>query len=154
VQFGTQVQYLVDFYPLCEYLAAAGEGIAGNNKPQWMEKKKNGLKDNRGKEVLEALRPFLEPADTPDAQAPVRACFRYISNHSNFLDYQGALAAGLPMGSGEGCERPPLCISGPAQNSRWLVEDGKPKKDDCSVRTAREPRLGRLLAQHPPESRS
>jgi hypothetical protein len=45
--------------------------------------------------------PVLEPADTPDAQAPVRACFRYISNHSNFLDYQSALAAGLPMGSGE-----------------------------------------------------
>jgi len=33
--------------------------------------------------------------------APVRACFRYISNHSNFLDYKGAMAAGLPIGSGE-----------------------------------------------------
>jgi Uncharacterised protein family (UPF0236) len=101
VQFGTQAQYLVDFYHLCDYLAAAGEVIAGNDKPHWMEEKKDWLKDNRWKEVLEALAPFLEAENTPDSEAPVRACFRYISNHADFLDYKGALAAGLPIGSGE-----------------------------------------------------
>jgi hypothetical protein len=101
VQFGTQAQYLVDFYHLCDYLAAAGEVIAGNDKPHWMEEKKDSLKGNRWKEVLEALQPFLESAHLPDSEAPVRACFRYISNHADFLDYQGALAAGLPIGSGE-----------------------------------------------------
>jgi hypothetical protein len=100
-QFGTQARYLVDFYHLCDYLSAAGEGIAGNDKPAWMEEKKNWLKDNRWKDALGALRPFLEPAHLSDPEAPVRACFRYISNHSNFLDYKGALAAGLPIGSGE-----------------------------------------------------
>jgi hypothetical protein len=100
-QFGSQVQYLVDFYHLCEYLSAAGDGIAGNDKPAWMEEKKDWLKDNRWKDVLEALRPGLEPTHIPDPEAPVRACFRYISNRSNFLDYKGALAAGLPIGSGE-----------------------------------------------------
>jgi Uncharacterised protein family (UPF0236) len=100
-QFGTQAQYLVDFYHLCDYLAAAGEVIAGKDKPAWMEEKKEWLKENRWKDVLEALRPFLEPDNIPDPEAPVRACFRYLSNHSNFLDYKGALAAGLPIGSGE-----------------------------------------------------
>ncbi len=100
-QFGTQAQYLVDFCHLCDYLSAAGEGIAASDKPTWMEEKKDWLKDNRWKDVLEALRPFLEPDDIPDSDTPVRACFRYISNHSNFLDYKGALAAGLPIGSGE-----------------------------------------------------
>jgi Uncharacterised protein family (UPF0236) len=100
-QFGSQAQYLVDFYHLCDYLAAAGEVIAGNDKPAWMEEKKDWLKDNRWKDVLEALRPSLEPANIPDSEAPVRTCFRYISNHSNFLDYKGALAADLPIGSGE-----------------------------------------------------
>lgn len=100
-QFGTQARYLVDFYHLCDYLSAAGEVIAGNDKPTWTEEKKNWLKDNRWKDVLGALRPFLELAHLPDPEAPVRACFRYISNHSNFLDYKGALAAGLPIGSGE-----------------------------------------------------
>lgn len=37
----------------------------------------------------EALQPFLTPDQIPDPQAPVRACFRYIPNHSQFLDYQG-----------------------------------------------------------------
>ena len=101
VQFGTQAQYVVDFYHLCDYLSAAGEVIAGNDKPEWMKEKKDWLKDNRWKEVLQAVQPFLEQAKIPDSQAPVRTCFRYLSNHSNFLDYKGALAAGLPIGSGE-----------------------------------------------------
>jgi len=101
VQFGSQAQYLVDFCHLCDYLSAAGEAIAGHDKSTWMEEKKDWLEDNRWKEVLEALRPFVEPASLPDPEAPVRACFRYISNHSHFLDYKGALAVGLPIGSGE-----------------------------------------------------
>jgi hypothetical protein len=47
VQFGTQAQYLVDFYHLCDYLSAAGNVIAGNDKAEWMEEKKDWLKDNR-----------------------------------------------------------------------------------------------------------
>jgi hypothetical protein len=75
--------------------------IAGNDKPAWIEEQKDWLKDHRWKDVLEALRPCSEQANIPDPDAPVRACFRYISNRSNFLDYKGALAAGLPIGSGE-----------------------------------------------------
>jgi hypothetical protein len=86
---------------MCDYLAAAGEVIASNDPRAWVEEKKDWLKDNRWQNVLEALRPSLEPANMPDAEAPVRACFRYLSNHSQFLDYKGALAAGLPIGSGE-----------------------------------------------------
>jgi len=100
-QFGSQAQYLVDFYHLCDYLGAAGKVIVGNDQAAWMEEKMEWLKDNRWKDVLEALRPFLEPANVADSEAPVRACFRYLSNHSHFLDYKGALAAGLPIGSGE-----------------------------------------------------
>ena len=40
-QFGTQAQYLVDFCHLRDYLSAAGDGIAGNDKPAWMEEKKD-----------------------------------------------------------------------------------------------------------------
>lgn len=101
VQFGSQAHYLVDFYHLCDYLSAAGEVVAGKEKEAWMEEKKDWLKDNRWPEVLETLRPFLEEASIEDPDAPVRACFRYISNRSNFLDYKGALKAGLPIGSGE-----------------------------------------------------
>jgi hypothetical protein len=82
VQFRAQAKYTVDLYHLCDYLSAAGERIAGRDKAEWMQEKKDRLKENRWKEVLEALRPFLEPANLPDAEAPVRVCFRYLSNHS------------------------------------------------------------------------
>ena len=101
LKFGSQAKFLVDFYHLCEYLSAAAEVVAGQSKESWMEEKKNWLKDNRWPDVLETLRPFLEPESAPDKEAPVRACHRYISNRTNFLDYKGALAAGLPIGSGE-----------------------------------------------------
>lgn len=101
LKFGSQARFLVDFYHLCEYLSAAADVAAGQNKEAWMQERKNWLKDNRWPDVLETLRPFLEPESVPDTEAPVRACHRYISNRTDFLDYKGALAAGLPIGSGE-----------------------------------------------------
>ena len=101
LQFGTQGEYLVDFYHLCGYLAAAAPVVAGQDKGVWMEEKKNWLKQNRWPDVLESLQPFLEEASIADKDAPVRACHRYIANRPHSLDYQGALGAGLPIGSGE-----------------------------------------------------
>jgi len=101
LKFGPQAKYLVDFSHLCEYLSAAADVVAGPEKAVWMEEKKIWLKDNRWPDVLETLRPCLESETVPDEKAPVRACYRYISNRPNFLDYKGALAAGLPIGSGE-----------------------------------------------------
>jgi len=101
LQFGTQAQYLVDFYHVCDYLSAAGDAIAANDKHAWMEEKKTWLKENRWADLLRNLEPALEPEDVPDAESPVRACRRYIDNRSNCLDYKGALAKGLPIGSGE-----------------------------------------------------
>src|SRR3989442_7493480 len=45
--------------------------------------------------------PFLEDARLPDQDAPVRAFHRYVENRSDCLDYKAALAADLPIGSGE-----------------------------------------------------
>jgi len=102
LRFGTQAHFLVDFYHLCQYLAAAGEVVAREEgKAAWLEEKKNWLRDNRWPDVLQALQPFLEEASIGDSEAPVRACFRYITNRSPWLDYKSALAAGLPIGSGE-----------------------------------------------------
>lgn len=40
LQFGTQAQYLIDFYHLCDYLAAAADSVAANDKQTWMERQK------------------------------------------------------------------------------------------------------------------
>lgn len=101
LRFGTHATYLVDFFHLCEYLSGAAEVIAGKNKEVWMEEKKDWLKDNRWSDVLKSLQPHVEDEKLADGDAPVRVCYRYIANHANFLDYKSALAAGLPIGSGE-----------------------------------------------------
>ena len=51
--------------------------------------------------MLTALHPNLEPLTVADQHAPVRAAYRYIENRTNQLDYQAAIAADLPIGSGE-----------------------------------------------------
>ena len=66
-----------------------------------MERQKALLKTNQAKAVLQALAPHREAADQPDDNAPVRACYRYLTNRLDQLDYQGALANNLPIGSGE-----------------------------------------------------
>jgi len=66
----------------------------------WGVQKKR-MKNNDGASVLAALGAALEPATVSDADARVRACHRYLSNRLDQLDYQGALARGLPIGSGE-----------------------------------------------------
>jgi hypothetical protein len=100
-RFGTQGTYTVDFFHVCDYLAAAAKHCAPDAPQTWLELQKKRLKTNNSTLVLAALSDAQEPATAPDADAPVRACYRYLSNRLDHLDYQSALAKGLPIGSGE-----------------------------------------------------
>lgn len=99
--FGDQASYLVDFYHVSEYLSAAAASIAPTGKAAWRQQQQARLKENELDAVLAELRPYLEPAPTPDAEASVRACHRYLLNQREHLDYRSALAQNLPIGSGE-----------------------------------------------------
>ena len=99
--FGPQASYLVDFYHVCDYLAEAAKTCAPDAPHAWMETQKRLLKNNDGTEVLNQLRDHGEAEEVATDQAPVRACFRYLSNRPHHLDYKGALEKGLPIGSGE-----------------------------------------------------
>jgi uncharacterized protein UPF0236 len=101
VTFGAQASYLVDFYHVCDYLAEASPICAPDAPHTWMETQKQRLKNNDGTEVLNQLRDYVEAEEVANDHAPVRACFRYLSNRSHHLDYKGALEKGLPIGSGE-----------------------------------------------------
>jgi len=96
-RFGKQGAYLVDFFHACEYLGAAASACAANDAGAWMETQKGRLKANQAGAVLEALAPHLEAG----YEGPVADCDRYLRNRLTQLDYQGALAKGLPIGSGE-----------------------------------------------------
>ena len=100
-QFGEQATYLVDFYHVSEYLGEASQCCASDDANAWLKTQQNRLKHNQWSQVLAALHPYLEPSSVEDKKAPVRAAYRYIDNRSDQLDYQGAITAGLPIGSGE-----------------------------------------------------
>jgi hypothetical protein len=99
--FGPQGQYLVDFYHLSEYLAAAAPRCAPDTPAQWLAQQQAHLKRSEVAEVQAALAPYLEAPEVPDSAAPVRGCARYLTNRPGHFEYQQALAAGLPIGSGE-----------------------------------------------------
>jgi hypothetical protein len=100
-KFGTQGRYLVDFYHLCEYLAATAKTCEPNDSKEWIETQKKLLKNNDYQLVIESLSPHLESDEIQDSYAPVRACHRYLSNRTDPLDYKSAIEKGLPIGSGE-----------------------------------------------------
>jgi hypothetical protein len=98
-QFGAQGDYLVDFYHVSEYLAAAAAVISPKNPERWRHRQQGRLLENKVTAVLRSLAVHLEPEATP--QAPVRAAHRYLKQRRDHLDYAGARAAGLCIGSGE-----------------------------------------------------
>jgi len=101
IQFGSQGHYRIDLYPVCDYLAAAGDTCCPEAKSRWPDEQKARLKHHQWQRVLAALWPDMAPSAITDDQAPVRRCYHYLRNRSHQLDYQGAHEAGLPVGSGE-----------------------------------------------------
>jgi hypothetical protein len=98
--FGTQGNYLLDFYHVSEYLAAASLAICGQKKAcRWRQCQQGRLLTNRSHQVLKTLEKHLEPEAAQEA--PVRAAHRYIQERQKSLDYKGAQERNLPIGSGE-----------------------------------------------------
>jgi hypothetical protein len=99
--FGPQAGFLIDFYHLCDYLAAASKICAPDHSSTWLEEQKQRMKENNTFDVLNALKAHIESDLVPDKDAPVRRCYRYIKNRPGQFDYKGALDNDLPIGSGE-----------------------------------------------------
>jgi hypothetical protein len=98
-QFGSQGRYLVDFYHASEYLAAAAQRIAPASPERWRRQQQGRLLNNEVGRVLKAMAGHREGEGA--AEAPVRAAHRYLTERREQLDYAGARARGLPIGSGE-----------------------------------------------------
>jgi hypothetical protein len=96
-QFGPQGAYLLDFYHVSEYLAAAAPApTRGSN---WLKRQQEYLRKNRLGPTLQSLSRRLEKAGAKEQ--PVRAAHRYLTQRRERLDYASALGQGLPIGSGE-----------------------------------------------------
>ena len=123
--FSNQVKYLIDFFHVSEYLAAAAEHSWTSQKVEWRKKQEDLLKQSKIQEVLETIRLRLpsnweekqgskksgkklkETADKKEGRTskeqdtPTEKCYRYMINRQNNLDYKNALENELPIGSGE-----------------------------------------------------
>lgn len=102
-RFGSQGCYLVDFYHVCDYLSAAAAAIHPEVEAAkvWFDQQKERLKAGECTEAIESVRAHLEADEVADSEAAVRSCYRYLSRRKDQLDYPGALANDLPIGSGE-----------------------------------------------------
>jgi hypothetical protein len=102
-QFGvgpdSTATYTVDFHHVSDYLAAAAQVVAPHRNKEWLHEQQAHLLENRMNEVLSTLKKKVEPPD--QKEAPVRSAHGYIHERQAHMDYAGALAAGLPIGSGE-----------------------------------------------------
>lgn len=98
--FEQQGRYLLDFYHVSEYLAGAAPVIAGQKKAlSWVRRQQARLLNNQLSKVLRSLSTHLESEN--QTETPVRDAYRYIDQRRANLDYQGARARKLPIGSGE-----------------------------------------------------
>jgi hypothetical protein len=102
-QFGMSPEgratYMVDFHHVSDYLVAAAQVVAPAQKRDWLHQQQEQLLHNEVGEVLRSLEPHLEPAE--QEEAPIRSAYGYMSQRQQHMDYAGARAAGLPIGSGE-----------------------------------------------------
>ena len=94
-----KAKFTVDYYHVDEHLSQAAESIAPTTKKEWLHQQHGRLLDNQVCEILRTLEKHFEPAEQPDT--PVRAVHQYLNKRRDNLDYAGARAQGLPIGSGE-----------------------------------------------------
>jgi hypothetical protein len=95
----SRATYTVDFHHVSDYLADAAPVLAPEHNKQWLHQQQGLLLENKVSDVLHALEAHLEPDQ--QEEAPVRSAHGYINQRQHYMDYAGAQAAGLPIGSGE-----------------------------------------------------
>lgn len=112
-KFESRATFLVDLYHVSEYLAKAAEVIGGKQKNEWFGQQKQRMKQNQVRDVLKELEPHCESCEVEEErrkrkkelkdekECPVEVCKRYIENRINHFDYESAIRAELPIGSGE-----------------------------------------------------
>jgi hypothetical protein len=102
-QFGAgpkaSAAYTVDFHHVSDYLADAALVMAAQQHKAWLHTCQQELRESQVEAVLGRLAKAVEPPE--QAEAPVRKAHGYIQERKGHMDYARALAADLPIGSGE-----------------------------------------------------
>lgn len=94
---GSNFNYLVDLFHLCEYFSDAFAGLRLDPKKEMLSLKLN-IEEGKIQEVMDKLKKEQEIAPHHEG---LQACIRYINNRPGQFDYAGAKAKELPIGSGK-----------------------------------------------------
>jgi len=99
--FGVQANYLIDFFHLSDYLAAAANSFTDEEPKKWLKEQQEKIKQNKIDEVLEILKTNIESKNVIDKDDARVKCCRYIENRKGQFNYLDAINNELPIGSGE-----------------------------------------------------
>jgi hypothetical protein len=101
LKFCNRSGYLIDFYHLCEYLSEAAIWCNVFEPKKWLEESKNRLKTGKHKEVFKEIADKYAALDNKEQDNGLTRCYKYMEKRLDYINYQNALAKGLPIGSGE-----------------------------------------------------
>lgn len=87
--FGKQSSYLLDFYHVSGYLAAASPSCGPLPEGCYKSWQKD-LLEGRQDKVISHLQQHREGLDVAEEKAPVRTAHRYLANRHEQLDYASA----------------------------------------------------------------
>lgn len=96
-QFGPQSTYLIDFYHVSEYLAAASHECAKDKPIKWFHTQQQLLKCGHYKTVLNNLKDYA----MANEDSATSKCYHYLKKRTHQLHYDKAIKNDLPIGSGE-----------------------------------------------------
>lgn len=86
--FCKNVKYLIDFYHVSEYLAAAAEHSWASEKDKWRKENQDLLKESKYEEVLKRISRRLpidwikEKEKEGNEETAVEKCYRYLDNRN------------------------------------------------------------------------
>ena len=100
-RFGTQANFLIDFFHTCEYLAEASIWCNALEAKEWLEEKKEILKKGGSKEILKELKTRIKEIGKVPNDSGIVKCIRYMGKRIKYMNYKTAKEKELPIGSGE-----------------------------------------------------
>lgn len=98
---GNNATYLIDFWHLSQYLAEASQCCAPADQDNWRRAMQDSLKQNLINNVLNELIKHISDPNQKEHLCLAQKCYQYMTKRLHQFDYKGALAQGLPIGSGK-----------------------------------------------------
>jgi len=102
-RFGSDATYLIDFYHLSEYIAAAAACCKPEAPREWGNTMKEHMKANNYHILIAALERHMEEVAQKgeDHVCGALRCYNYIVKRTDQINYKGAIEEDLPIGSGK-----------------------------------------------------